>query len=98
MTLSTGCPYFEKQVITSPAKGLFEKVRKQGYLGEVKFTNVQNNSGVFYGDARLKGWRSRSKGNSEMGRISGDKNSIASYLNWLNDTDFMDMFQSRTTP
>lgn len=54
MTLSTGCPYFEKQVITSPAKGLFEKVRKQGYLGEVKFTNVQNNSGVFYGDACRK--------------------------------------------
>lgn len=38
------------------------------------------------------------QGEQRNGQISGDKNSIASYLNWLNDTDFMDMFQSRTTP
>lgn len=60
------------------------------FLGKINFSLVQNNSGVFYGDNTLKGWRSRSKRNAALGWVNGDSNFIASRLNYLNDPDFIE--------
>lgn len=61
------------------------------YLKEVKMSSVQSNAGVFYGENRLSGWHSRSKGNNAVGRVNGDGNRIASRLNAVNDQDIIDM-------
>jgi hypothetical protein len=65
-------------------------------LGRVNVTAVQNNAGVLYGDNTLKGWQSRTKSNTVLGRINGNHNIIASRLNYLNDPDFVDMFVKTT--
>jgi hypothetical protein len=65
-------------------------------LGRVNVTAVQNNANVLYGDNILKGWQSRTKSNAALGRVNGDRNIIASRLNYLNDPDFIDMFVKTT--
>ena len=61
------------------------------FLGKVQLTTVQNNAVVLYGDNTLNGWRTRSKTNVALGRISGDCNFVASRLNALNGSDIIDM-------
>jgi len=60
-------------------------------LGKVSITNVQSNAGVYYGENMIKGWRAHSKSNSSLGRVNGDGNTIASRLNFVGDSDLMDM-------
>lgn len=66
------------------------------YLGKVDIGAIQNNAGVFYGETILRGWQTRSKSNSSIGRVNGDANIISSRLNLLHDPDFIDMMV-RTT-
>lgn len=61
------------------------------YLKEVKMSSVNSNAGVFYGDNKLRGWQSRSKGNNALGRVNGDGNQIVSRLNFIHDQDNIDM-------
>lgn len=66
------------------------------FLGKVQLTTVQNNAVILYGDNTLNGWRTRSKTNVALGRISGDCNFVASRLNSLNDSDIIDMVVKNT--
>ncbi|OIQ53813.1 hypothetical protein [Neomoorella thermoacetica] len=53
--------------------------------------SVNNNAGAFYGENTLRGWQTRSKGNTGVGRVNGDGNVIASRLNYLYDPDHFDL-------
>ncbi len=61
------------------------------YLKKVNMSSVNSNAGVFYGDNKLRGWQSRSKGNNALGRVNGDGNRITSCLNFIHDPDIIDM-------
>jgi len=52
---------------------------------------VRNNANVLYGETTLQGWQIKTKTNSVLGRISGDRNLIANRLNLLNGPDLVDM-------
>ncbi|MDF9407988.1 hypothetical protein L7E55_06380 [Pelotomaculum isophthalicicum JI] len=68
------------------------------YLGKINLAMAQGNAGIFYGDNTLKGWRASSKRNLSLGRVNGDGNFIASRLNFLNDSDIIDMFVKTQEP
>ncbi|MCL6635129.1 MAG: hypothetical protein K6T29_05095 [Peptococcaceae bacterium] len=61
------------------------------FLGKLILNSVQNNAGTFWGDNTVKGWQTRAKTNSAIGRVNGDGNMILSRLNFLHDPDFIDM-------
>ncbi len=60
-------------------------------LGSVSIATVANNAAVFFGENSFHGWKTRSKKNAALKRISGDWNSIASIVNYLNDSDVLDV-------
>lgn len=62
------------------------------YLGKVLVSSVHSNASLLYGENQTRGWQTRSKGNSAIGRVNGDRNIIASRLNLLNDPDILDTF------
>ncbi|AGL02357.1 hypothetical protein [Desulfoscipio gibsoniae] len=67
-------------------------MRTEICLGKVIISAIQQNAGVFYGENSVEGWKTRSKSNAALGRINGDRNTIASRFNFVNDPDIFDMW------
>ncbi len=60
-------------------------------IGFMKVGGIQSDSGVFFGENMQNGWDSHSKSNSAGNGATGDYNLAPSYLNLINDPDFIDV-------
>ncbi|SFR08721.1 hypothetical protein [Desulfoscipio geothermicus] len=66
------------------------------YPGKIDLSHIQYNSGVFYGDNNMQDWKTNNKYNAAIGRVNGDRNLIASRLNYLHDPDIIDLLIRKT--
>ncbi|GBF32041.1 hypothetical protein DCCM_0232 [Desulfocucumis palustris] len=58
--------------------------------GSIHINEIRNNAGMSQGKNIANGWSYYSKTNSAIGQIAGNRNTLPTGLNFLNDCDYFD--------
>ncbi|MCL6515803.1 hypothetical protein [Alicyclobacillus sp.] len=72
--------------------------RIEFHIGGWKVGTIGQSSGVFSGENLQYGWRSASKSNSALGKVTGDGNLVQAHSETVIDPDQLDTWVQKMTP